>query len=173
MSEINTLAQNARPGLTAAFNWRSWKTWWIFLGFAVLLGASSAVLTIGAKMVVVSAFDLRQDIYVTNFLSALLAALLHFFALVAFGKAIAPKAPGSTQEHQSEPGFIVGDILKHPKDRLFLLAWIFVIWAVIYGLNALSIQFLGLNAGMILAFGAVIIVIGMDYPIRVLQNAGR
>ena len=105
--------------------------------------------------------------------SAVFAGILHLFALLALGKAIGARPSGGRVSGAGERGFLIREIVSYPKDGMFLLPWIFLIWMVIYGVNALSLHTVGVDAGMVLAFGAVIIVIGMEYPIRVLEKLSR
>jgi hypothetical protein len=150
-----------QPGLTAALDWARWHTWWVFFGFAMALGAASATLTILAIMLAASVAPFVPGSLGTLLTGTAVAGLLHLLALVALSKALG--AGGK--------GFIIREVVDYPKDGMFLLPWIFLVWTVIYGVNALSYYFFGVNGGIILAFGAVIIVVGMEFPIRTLEKS--
>lgn len=170
MTETSISPQEQRPGLAAAFNWAKWQTWGVFFGFAIALGAASALITIAATMLVASIAPANPESLEALTAAAVFAGILHLFALLALGKAIGARASGAPG---NERGFLIREVINYPKDGVFLLPWIFLIWMVIYGVNALSFYTLGVNGGMVLAFGAVIIVIGMEYPIRILEKLPR
>jgi len=170
MTETSISPQDQRPGLAAAFNWAKWQTWTVFLGFAIALGAASALITISATMLVASIPSADPESLEALTASAIFSGILHLFALLALGKAIGSRPSQGGAAGADERGFLIREIVSYPKDGMFLLPWIFLTWMVIYAVNALSIYTLGIDAGMVLAFGAVIIVIGMEYPIRVLEK---
>ncbi len=166
MTETSIGPRDQRSGLAAAFNWAKWQTWAVFLGFAVVLGAASALLTIGATMLVATIAPAGPGSLEAMTASAVFAGILHLFALLALGRAVGA-GPSDGR------GILIREIVSYPKDGLFLLPWICLIWMVIYGVNALSLRVQGIDAGLALAFGAVIIVIGLEYPIRVLERRSR
>lgn len=163
MTETSSGPRDRRQGLAATFDWAKWRTWGVFFGFALALGAASALITLGATMLVASIAPAGPQSSEAMIASVIFAGILHLFALLALGKAIG--AGGR--------GFLIREIIDYPKDGMLLLPWIFLVWAVIYGVNALSIHTVGIDAGLVLAFGAVVIVIGMEYPIRVLEKLSR
>lgn len=173
MTETSISPRGPRPGLAAAFNWAKWQTWGVFFGFAIALGAASALITIGATLLVASIAASGPESLEAQTASAIFAGILHLFALLALDKATGGRASDGRASGADQRGFLIREIVSYPKDRLFLLPWIFLIWMVIYGVNALSLYTMGIDAGMALAFGAVIIVIGMEYPIRVLEKLAR
>lgn len=161
--------EGQRIGLTAAFDWSRARTWSVFVGSAVAMGAASVVITLGVMGLVVHTFRVPATALNAQVLIAVMSGILHLFALIAIGMWV-PGAPRSDLSAQSR-SFVVRSAVSLPKDLPFLVAWSLAAWLAVYGVNALSVYLTGLHAGMLLAFGAVIIVIGIEYPVRYLLNS--
>ncbi len=171
MRERGPEERNQGPGLTEAFDWRSWKTWAVFLGFGLGLGMASGAISVGSAHLVEHILLVQTE---PNLTAVLLAAAAHFLGFVALSKIVRARLNGGEFYGSHE---IVKDRLHNEPKHLW--RWWRRSWLLLVVLASSGVMILAPVAcdrvcvTMVLCLALATAIIGKEFPVRVLWRPGR